>query len=756
MGHSIRVSLRVVFLTAGIPLVGCLIAFMLPIAAQSQSPKQLLITQPVDEQNLVALGGSVRPEIQAANDLGPVADDLVLSHMYLQLKRAPGQDAAVKTLIDALHDPKAPEYHQWLAAAQIAERFGPADQDVRTISQWLESHGFSVNVVYPQNGVIDFSGPANAVREAFHTEIHQFGVNGQTHIANVSAPQIPAALAPAIVGVVSMNDFHPKPALRPRSQYSFPSGGFVYNAVVPGDLHTIYNFNPLYAAGITGQGQTVVVVEDSDVYNPQDWVTFRKTFGLNKEFPQGSFQQVHPQPSNAPNNGGPCADPGVTYDDDEAIIDAEWASASAPNAAIVVATCANTNANFGAFIALQNLLTGPGRPPGIVSISYAEAETIDQVPPPTQAYMTQLYQLAVLQGVSIFVASGDDGAAMVDYHAATGLNGITVNGVASTPDNVAVGGTDFGDYYLGETSEYWSANNGKYFNSALSYVPEIPWNDSCASRLITNYFGYSTPYGTDGLCNSLAAISREGLLNTGAGGGGPSNCASGTPSIYGSNETNYAGYYAVASGTCKGYPKPVYQRLVPGIPNDGVRDLPDVSLFAADGVWAHNYLFCNSDLSDGPYYGGPCTGAPSTWSRGGGTSFAAPIMAGIQAMINQSTGSYQGNPNYVLYALAALQYNLGGVGPCNSTLGNQTNPSCIFHDVTLGDIDVPCQPLVADGVAIGTFNCYLPSGTYGVLSVSNTSYEPAFPATPGWDFATGLGSVNSYNLVQAWPGSHVP
>jgi hypothetical protein len=132
-------------------------------------------------------------------------------------------------------------------------------------------------------------------------------------------------------------------------------------------------------------------------------------------------------------------------------------------------------------------------------------------------------------------------------------------------------------------------------------------------------------------------------------------------------------------------------------------------------------------------------------------------MAGIQALINQSTGSaYQGNPNYVLYGLAALEYDFGGAAACDATLGNQINPYCIFHDVTLGDIDIPCQPLVVSGVTIGTFNCYIPSGTYGVLSRSNTSYEPAFPATPGWDFATGLGSVNAYNLVRAWPGAHVP
>jgi subtilase family serine protease len=430
------------FVVAQITVVACLFVCLLPIPTQSQSPKQVLIIQPIDEQKLVTLAGSTRPEIQAAKDLGAVPDNLLLAHMYLQLKRAPGQDEAVKNLIDQMHDPKASRYHQWLTADKIAERFGPSEQDVQTISGWLESHGFSVNVVYPQNGVIDFSGPASSMREAFHTEIHQFNVNGEMHIANVSDPQIPAALVPAMLGIVSMSDFRPKRALIPRAQYTIPGPGIPGYPVVPGDLHTIYNFNPLYKAGITGEGQTIVVLEPSDVYNPQDWTTFRDTFGLSKEFPQGSFRQIHPQPTSAPNNGGPCVDPGIdAYGDDiEAILDAEWASASAPNAAVVVAACADTNTNYGWLIALQNLLTGNGQPPGIVSMSYAFAETANQTPPPFQPYITQLYQLAVLQGVSIFVAAGDDGGAMVDYHAPTALNGITVNGFASTQYDVAVGG----------------------------------------------------------------------------------------------------------------------------------------------------------------------------------------------------------------------------------------------------------------------------------------------------------------------------
>jgi subtilase family serine protease len=727
--------------------------------------KQPLITQPVDEKNLVTLVGNTRPEVIAANDRGPVADDLPLEHMYLQLKRSPAQQQAVDELIAQLHEQKSPEYHRWLTADQIAERFGPADEDVEKLTNWLTLQGFTVNVVYEANGVIDFSGPASAVRRAFHTEIHNISVNGKAHIANIRDPQIPAALAPAVQGVVSMHDFRPRPAFRPRANYTYVSQGTTWQAVVPGDLATIYNINPIYAAGISGQGQTIVAIEDSDVYSLEDWYTFRQTFGLAQKFLEGSLREIHPQPSKIFNNGSPCSDPGVNPSgtDFEATLDAEWATATAPSAAIVLATCADMNTTFGGLIALQNLLTGPGEPPNIISISYEESEPADGASY-NFAY-NQLYEIAVLQGVSVFVGAGDSGAAATDLFTSAAMSGVNINGLASSANDVAVGGTDFADTYLGDystpwnttnvsgTSPYWSSTNSTYYESALSYIPEIPWNDSCGSRLITGYLGFATSYGTNGSCN---ASSEQFFLTTLAGGGGPSGCAYGTPTIY--NEIdNSNGTYSVVSGTCRGYAKPFYQSLVLGNPRDGVRDLPDVALFASDGIWNHYYVLCYSNPSNGEgIFGTPCVGAPSNWAGGGGTSFATPIMAGIQAMINQTAGAYQGNPNFVYYALAALEYDFGGTNACNSTLGNKASAACIFHDVTLGDNDVNCLPLVANGETLGTFNCFLDGATNGVLSLSNTSYQPAYPATPGWDFASGLGSVNAYNLLKAWPGSRLP
>ena len=329
--------------------------FMVASRAQNADSQAALIVGPIDETRLVRLAGNTRPETRnAANDRGPVGDGFILNHMMLQLRRAPEQEQALEKYLDQLEDPKSPNYHHWLTAQEFGDRYGLAGQDLAKITGWLQSRGLTVNAVYPNRIVIDFSGTAGQVRAAFHTEIHNLEVNGAAHIANMSDPQISAALAPAVVGVVSLNDFRPHPMNQTRPAYSVDSGA---QLVVPADLATIYDFNPLFADGYSGQGQTIVVIEDSDVYSTADWTTFRTTFGLASAYPEGSLSQVNP---------GGCTDPGVNGDDVEAAIDVEWASAAAPNAAIVLASCADTATNFGGFIALQNLLNAAGTPPAIV------------------------------------------------------------------------------------------------------------------------------------------------------------------------------------------------------------------------------------------------------------------------------------------------------------------------------------------------------------------------------------------------------
>ena len=394
---------------------------------------------------------------------------------------------------------------------------------------------------------------------------------------------------------------------------------------------------------------------------------------------------------------------------------------------------------FSGLIAIQNLLNGKTGPPSIMSLSYGECEAENGAA--GNAAYNAAFKQAVTEGVSVFVSSGDEGAASCDAGATGATHGIGVSGFASTPYNVAVGGTDFGDTVAGSVGNYWNSTNTATYGSARSYVPEIPWNDSCAGSLLAKYIGYSAGYGASGFCSSSTAAS-DGLQVVAAGSGGPSGCATGSPSTSG-----------VVGGSCAGYLKPSWQSGVTGNPSDLVRDIPDVSLFAADGVWGHYYVMCWSDVRNG---GARCTGAPSTWAGAGGTSFASPIMAGIQALVNQKTGSAQGNPNTTYYKLAQAQYGSSNPTLCNSSNGNTTNSACIFNNVTEGDIAVNCSGSVqcfgATTTTSGGRGHRTTASANGALSTTTTGSTPtlAYGTNTGWNFATGLGSINVYNLVFGW------
>ncbi len=505
----------------GMALLSLVLGLCLIQGAAAADARQGLISAKIDERVLAPLAGNTRPEANSGNDLGKVADDLPMQHMQLLLQRSPDQEQALDRLIDGLHDPQSANFHRWLSAAEFGKTYGAAPADIKIISAWLQSQGFRVNSVYPGAMALDFSGNAGAVRQAFHTEIHRLRVRGARHIANMSDPQIPAALAPAIKGIVSLHDFRPHTEYRRSPKYTFSQGGNTNYYVTPADLATIYNFSPVFSAGVTGQGQTIALIEDTDIYSARDWTAFRNTFGL-AGYTDGKLLQVHPGSGGMAGN---CADPGVNSNDIEAILDAEWASAGAPGATIELAACADTTTTFGGLIALQNLIN-MATPPAIVSVSYGECEAFNGAT--ANAAYVSAYQQAAAEGVSVFAVTGDEGAAGCDPVSNAAFNGIAVNAFASTPYNVAVGGTDFGDTAANTNSTYWNAGNTGSFASAKSYVPEIPWNDSCASSIFLHTTSYSVGYGSAGLCNSTQA-GQFVIDSTAAGSGGPSNCASGTP-----------------------------------------------------------------------------------------------------------------------------------------------------------------------------------------------------------------------------------
>jgi subtilase family serine protease len=807
-------------------------------AAGDPPRARILVTRPIDEKRLVTLAGNTRREANASTDRGRVPDDFAMEHMLLLLKRPPELEQAFDDYIDSLTDKSSSNFHQWLQPEEQGQMYGPAQEDVDAVTGWLQSHGFTVGYVYPNRRVIDFSGTAGEIREAFHTEIHHVNVRGEQHFANISDPQIPEALAPVVLGVVSMHDFKPHSFLERRSQYQVTSGGGgTYELVVPADVETIYNLTPVYRQGIYGQGQTIVVVEDAMPWS-NDPTTYQDTFNLGVF--GGTWENKHPSIA------GNCTAPASpNADEGEANIDVEIALAVAPGATIQAASCRDTS-TFGGLLALENLVSA-GSPPAVISMSYGECEAKN-----TEAGNAAFYaafQSAAAAGVSVFVSSGDSLSTLCSNGNDYGYFGIGVTGWGDTPYNVSVGGTDFEDNYNAAEagiplSTYWGSSNSTTDGNAKSYVPEIPWNDSCASWLFSNYFGFSAPYGAAGFCNSSTGTAD--FANIGGGSGGPSGCANGA-------STN--GY--VTTG-CAGYAKPSWQSGIFGNPSDGVRDLPDVSLFAGNGTWGHFFVICWSDTakygasSKDPQGAAACTNPPNplattpTWSGFGGTSFAAPMMAAMQALVNQKWNTRVGNPNPTYYAIAKSEFGSGGNSDCysiNQPPRRGLASACVFYDVTQGDNDADC---LQNG---SNQPCYIPSGNVGVLStepvdsvsvieggagytsaptcalgapatgeeylspadgiiyaggsaagtctasigggsvtsiafsssgagyaggsgctlsggggsgatcaaeVSITtapaSYAPAFYATPGWDFSTGIGTVNAYNLVYntAW------
>ena len=179
-------------------------------SAQSVAVQRPLITQLVDESQLTTLKGNTYPLARPQNDLGTAPASLPMERMLLVLKRSPEQEFALTRLLDNQQDKESPSYHQWVTPEQFGKQFGPIDADMQIIVAWLQSHGFQVGTTKGRS-VLEFSGSARQVQEAFHTTIHKYLVNGEQHWANDRDPSIPTALTPAVAGIDSLNNFGRQP-----------------------------------------------------------------------------------------------------------------------------------------------------------------------------------------------------------------------------------------------------------------------------------------------------------------------------------------------------------------------------------------------------------------------------------------------------------------------------------------------------------------------------------------------------------------
>jgi subtilase family serine protease len=688
-----------------------------PVGVEFRTPPRPLVTQTIDRSRLVPTQGAVHRQVASAQDLGPLDPAATLEHIQLVLQRPRERQAAFDAEVEALHQPGNPSYHLWLTPETIGTAFGPSASDIATLTDYLQSEGFSVNGVGKSGMFVDFTGTVAQVQQTFHTEIHSLLLaTGEACYSAVREVQLPEALAPLVAGFLSLSNISPHPAVVPaRTPVQAPVNAAGQGNLLPPntaggnfdvgaqDFYTIYNENPLFSGGTTGTGITVALIEQTDI-NVNDVTTFRTMMNVLPAAP--ILTVMHGAGAIT------CTDPGVTSkgEEGEAVLDTEWAGAAAPGATLLFMSCASTFSTAGIFLSAEavidnNLAT-------TMSLSYGETEVGSAS---ENTFLSHLWEQATAQGETVVVSAGDAGSANTDdQNASIVSHGLAVNGLGSTLYNVAAGGTDFQDDYNeleGDTSfnraHYWNAANGAGLSSARSYVAETTWNDTCASSILS--------FQQEGNTNPNALCSAGRFLQTGGGGGGVSILQ----------------------------PRPSWQNgTVFGIPptsTSNFRLLPDVSLFASNGLWTHALDYFQSDAS-------------LSLQRAGGTSFVSPQLAGVFALIAQKTGERLGQPNYVLYNMAGVElgttsYTAGTTCNGSGSSGTATtatvpNSTCIFYDIETGNISQGCTP--------GSPNCFTSSGTAGILSTDPTSAQPAYPAAQGFDLATGIGSLNIANLVNNW------
>jgi Pro-kumamolisin, activation domain/Bacterial Ig-like domain (group 3) len=682
---------------------GLALAGAMSVQAQ-RAPVASRLVDTVNDADSVRIQGNVHPYARPAYDRGALADSQPMSRMLLLLQRGADQEQSLRQLLDEQQTKGSGSYHSWLTPEQFGKQFGPADSDVQAVTDWLAKQGFEIGKISAGRIAIEFSGNVAQVRNAFHTEIHRFVANGEEHFANVSDPAIPRALSPVVAGLVALHNFPRQAHFRTRGVYRrntstgqltplFTYGNPVNFAVGPGDFKTIYSI----PNGADGTGQSIAIVGQSNI-NVQDVRDFRSMFGLPAKDPQIVLN-------------GP--DPGlVSQDESESDLDVEWAGAVAPNANIIlVASQSATTDPFTVIggVDLSALYVIDNNLAPVLSESYRVCESL--LGTTGNAFYNAMWQQAAAEGITVVVSSGDSGSAGCDPDPSgrspnAAIDGVAVSGIASTPYNVAAGGTDFDPSTTGTTSTYWSLTSGTV-NSAVKYMPETTWSDSpCA-------FNFPT---------ACTAVDSAGADLTG-GGGGPSNCA-----------------ISSSSSCTSGYPKPAYQTgITPNTTGYTTRLIPDISLFSSNGQNGVALVVCQSDANPG---GVGCNlNTPfQDFSLVGGTSAATPAFAAIMALVNQQTGQRQGNANYALYGLAKLDTNYAS-GKCASSVGQTPASGCAFNDVTKGNNSVAC--------VAGTPNCNNTTATgFGVLIYGGSA--AAFTAGNGYDLATGLGSVNVTNLLAKW------
>lgn len=489
--------------------------------AQAQAGER---AKPIDETQVVTLRGNVHPLARAEFDEGAVDPDLPLERMLLVLKPSPSKQAALDDLAEKQQDPSSPLYHRWLTPAEFGEQFGAAESDVAQVAAWLSAHGFAIDKIAAGRRFVEFSGTAGEVYDAFHTEIRRYRIGSELHIANAQDPQIPAALAGVVRGVVSLHDFRRKseiasqaaPSARAAngSQALYTAGSTHY--LFPADFAAIYDLSPVYDASITGSGISIAIAARSNI-NLNDVATFRSIAGLATGNPAVILAG---------------ADPGLVADDqEESTLDVEWSGAVAPAASVSLVVAGSTATTDGVDLAAAYIVNHAAAP--VLSVSYGSCER--EMGAAELAFYNDLWEQAAAQGMSVFVASGDAGAAGCSEGADSFGSAATVNGLCSSPYATCVGGTKFDEGT--NAAEYWAAANSAGYGSALGYIPEVAWNESALNSGI----------GLWATGGGVSAIYSQPGWQASVGGASAANGMRAVPDVA-LAAANHDGYFIVENG----------------------------------------------------------------------------------------------------------------------------------------------------------------------------------------------------------------
>jgi subtilase family serine protease len=598
-------------------VIPVLLSLLSTLALAAQTDR---IPDAIDSSQLVAIQGNVHGLARPEFDLGRAAGSKVLGGVSLVFRPSPAQQAALDKLLADQQNPSSSRYHKWLTPAQFADRFGMSRNDIQRVTSWLQSQGFNVTHVANSRNQVFFDGTVAQIELTFHTEIHEYLVEGEVHFANATDPAVPSALGASALAIQNLHNFQPKPRLHPHFT-SHVSGN---HYIAPGDFATIYDLQGLYSAGVDGSGQKIAVTGQSNI-NLTDVANYRSAAGLAANAP--TLTPV-------PGTGTTATCPG---DEGESDLDVEFSGGIAKGASITLyvaglgsgTTCSNRTA--GAFAALQYVVDNNVAP--VISNSYGNCESA--IGSSFALTMRGWAQQANSQGQTIISATGDSGAADCDFHVTSATQGLAVDMPASIPEVTGAGGTEFNQSLdpAGTVSgtppntnaaatTYWTGTTGSTdaLSSALKYIPEVAWNDTAVD------------------------IANHGFISASGGG-----------------ESIFFGKPSWQTGT--------------GVPNDSKRDVPDIAVSASadhDG-----YLFCSEDGATVPTCSSGFRDSTGHLAVVGGTSAAAPTLSGIFTLLNQYVvkNGFQltpglGNVNPNLYHIATFNATAFN----DVTLGNNIVP----------------------------------------------------------------------------------